>query len=145
MFQSKVYTTFDPPGSLGTISNVVTSGGTIAGSFVTNTSSGARTGFVDSAGSFTNYNYPGALGTEVVAIGPGGEVVGTWDNTGFANEYSFVIVGGTYYNIAIAGSLNTVVQGINASGTLVGSYQDSSNVWHGFVAVCPTGQSPCTQ
>jgi hypothetical protein len=144
-YAKKVYTNFTPPGSLSTIVPGVTPAGVIFGAFYTNLSTAAQTGFVDNNGSFTNYNYPGATYTQVSGIGPSGEAVGYWGNVNSNNESSFVFVGGAYDNISFPGAQTTQVNGINASGTLVGTYTDSSSVAHGFVAVCPAGESPCTE
>jgi hypothetical protein len=60
------------------------------------------------------------------------------------NEIGFTHVDGQYYQVLPFGSANSYIYAGNRHGTLTGVYWGTDNVQHGFVAVCPEGQAPCT-
>jgi hypothetical protein len=100
-------------------------------------------GFLISGGITVTYAYPGAVATDLVGQTSGGLVAGTILD-GQDVQHGFVSDGTNYYSYDPPGSINTVVNGVNANGSLIGNYVASDGHTYGFVAICPTGQAPCT-
>jgi hypothetical protein len=143
-YQNGTYQSFDPPGSIYTIVNSINAHGDIAGTFYTAELGTGTLGYVLSGGKF-----------HILAVKRGKDYVNQvpWAASGhqavvnfynLLNEIAFTRVHGTYYKILPFGSTNSYIYAGNRAGTLAGIYQGSDGLTHGFVAVCPAGQSPCT-
>ena len=65
MLKKGAFTSFDPPGSVGTTPNWISPQGVIVGSFIV--ASGASHGFILSGGTYTTLDFPGAAGTVLTA------------------------------------------------------------------------------
>jgi hypothetical protein len=140
MYQAGAYVSFDPPGSTATAAASITDDGIVCGNYTD--ASGQTHGFTMSGGAFTVYDYPEAASSVVVGVGPGGEVVGNWtDSTN--TQHGFVNLGGSYYTIDKPGGSATTIAAVSSKGSLVGYFTEGQE--RGFIARCPTGQSPCTQ
>lgn len=91
------------------------------------------------AGQITPISFPGASSTNVSGINNSGQVVGTFCNPSdnIFNPFpchGFVLFNGNYQTIDFPGSMNTFAGTINNLGQIVGQYQDTSRVFHGFLA-----------
>ena len=134
-------TTFDPPGSYGTIPASINPSGEIAGYYFGPTGPTAH-GFVrDKDGTITSFDAPGAgpNGTIVVGINPSGEITGYFFDAnyavnhtthGFVRDRDGTIVS---FDAPNAGTDGTVPSSINPAGTIMGYYVDSAFLFHGFV------------
>lgn len=100
-------------------------------------------GFVMSGGTTVTYKYPDALNTTLVGQTSGGLVAGNTTYGGYVG-HGFLSDGTNYYSYDPPGSTNTTINGVNANGSLAGNYVDSDGHRYGFIAICPTGQAPCT-
>jgi probable HAF family extracellular repeat protein len=117
----------------------VSQSGAIGGTY----GDGGDVGYSLENGNYTLLRYPGAFDTEVVAYGQPGQIVGNYDA---APPYGgFNWVNGTYYQIDPFSAPTVRITGASPNGSITGSYTDNSNVTHGFVGICPTGQGTCTQ
>jgi hypothetical protein len=135
MDRAGVFTTVDDPhaGSSkgdGTFINGVNDGGVLVGTCVA--SHGSR-GFVDSAGTFTTFNFPGAEGTFGSGISQRGVIVGYYLNS--KGLHGFMLRAWRFSTLndphAEEGTLPIA---INQRGdVVVGSYYAKNYVSHGFL------------
>jgi hypothetical protein len=138
------YQSFDPPGSTETIVSSINPHGDIAGTFYTAELGTGTLGYVFSGGKFHIHALKRGREyvNEVKWAGSPTHVAGNFYN--LFNQIGFMHVDGQYYQVLPFASLNSYIYGGNRHGTLTGLYWGADNVLHGFVAVCPDGQAPCT-
>jgi hypothetical protein len=144
IYANGTYTTASAPGvTAETVPIVITSSGEIGGFYYSETTN-SNHGFLYSGGTFTTIDYPGAIETGIYGIGPSGEIIGEWEDSNVMT-HGFVDVRGTFYSINVAGSTSTTVSAVSSDGSIVGFSQENYGNPTAFVAICPAGQSPCTQ
>jgi hypothetical protein len=138
------FTSFDPPGSTYTIVSSINPHGDIAGTFYTATLGTGTLGYVLRNGTYHIHALKRGrfYVNEVVWSGVGDEVAGNFYDR--FNEIGFTHVLKHYYQVPPFGATNSYIYGGNRQGTLTGVYWGADNVQHGFIAVCPAGQAPCT-
>ena len=77
---AQTITSFDVPGSTGTLPASINPAGEITGSYE---DSGGMHGFVrDSRGTITSFDPPGSFGTSPTSINPAGEITGGYFDSG---------------------------------------------------------------
>lgn len=91
------------------------------------------------AGLTTPISFPGASFTKVNSINNSGQILGTYCNPSdnIFNPFpcqGFVLFNGTYQTVDFPGSFSTLPSAINNLGQIVGQYEDTSQVFHGFLA-----------
>lgn len=87
------FTTIDFPGALGTAAYGINNAGQIVGSRKT-TSDGRSSGFLLSAGSFTNIDFPpGTFSGGALGINDAGQIVGEYRACCGADSHGFLLVG----------------------------------------------------
>ncbi len=90
--------------------------------------------FFAADGSYVIINYPGAIATNLSAINDGGTVAGYASLTSTSLPFGFLYVDGQFTTFNYPGARQTEIYGINNAGVLSGVYQDSANIFHGFIA-----------
>jgi parallel beta-helix repeat protein len=95
---------------------------------------GTIRGYVLRKGRFVSFEFPGATGTmtNVGSISSSGDVVGPYTASD-GKTYGFLYSKGTFTTIAVPGAILTYARGMNNSNDIGGFFQDSNNVFHGFV------------
>lgn len=145
-YQNGAFTTFDPPGSDLTVATTINRAGDIAGYYYTPQTGTGTFGFVLSHGHFHKYKARPGNEKEVVTslsyVMSPDYVAGNFYN--IVEQYAFTYTSGVYTQMTPFNATVSYVNAGNSAGTLVGGYTDSNKVSHGFVAVCPAGQAPCT-
>ena len=145
-YENGAFTTFDPPGADLTVTVTINRAGDIAGYYYTPATGTGTFGFVLSHGHFHKYKAQPGNEKDVVTslsyVMSPDYVAGNFYN--IAQQYAFTYANGVYTQMTPFNAAVSFVNAGNAAGTLVGGYLDSSNVSHGFIAVCPAGQAPCT-
>lgn len=91
------------------------------------------------AGLTTPISFPGASFTTVNSINNSGQILGTYCNPSdnIFNPFpchGFVLFNGNYQTVDFPGSFSTLPSAINNLGQIVGQYEDTSQVFHGFLA-----------
>lgn len=129
------FTAFDPPGSIFTVANFITSDGVILGQF--QDASHVSHGFVLYKGQYTTFDVPGVHGTVLSSINPSGEMTGLTcpaDPTCETPPYkSFTVSAhGVITSFNPFGAVSSFASAVNPSGTVVGIYTDSGGVTHGY-------------
>ncbi len=77
------YSSFDPPGSVGTFATAINNSGEIAGTYIDG--SNKTHGFVLKSGAFSIIDFPGASLTQVTGVNDKGQIVG-WGEMGLMVE-----------------------------------------------------------
>jgi hypothetical protein len=128
--QNATFTTFDPPGAIGTAPTSINSAGVITGDY----SDGSRSrGFVRSSdGTFTTFDVPGATLTNPLCINPAGVITGTYLDASSVAHGFLRARDGTIKTLYGPGSTETYPAAINQAGTITGYYYDASST-HGFL------------
>lgn len=144
VYRNGSYQSFDPPKSTYTMVNSINARGDIAGTIYTAQLGTGTLGYVFSGGKYHIYALRRGKEyvNEVTWAGSASYVAGNFYN--LVNEIAFTHVSGQYYQLLPFGAANSYVYAGNRQGTLVGNYWGSDGVMHGFVAVCPSGQAPCS-
>src|SRR5450759_3230016 len=95
---------------------------------------GTIRGYVLRKGRYVSFEFPGAKGTmiDTGGISLSGDVVGPYTGAD-GKTYGFLYSKGTFTTIAVPGALATQARKINNLNDITGFYQDSNNVFHGFV------------
>ncbi|MGB8768484.1 MAG: hypothetical protein WCC92_02645 [Candidatus Korobacteraceae bacterium] len=119
---AKRFTSFDPPGSVGTTPNFITPEGVIVGSYLD--SAGVLHGFTLTNGHYQTVNYPGAAGTSLDGINPLGEIVGfECEDQTCTNFHSFTrSVTGRFTSFDPPGAAISEPATINLLGVIVGGW-----------------------
>jgi pimeloyl-ACP methyl ester carboxylesterase len=94
---------------------------------------------ITAAGQITSISFPGAYSTLVNSINNSGQILGTYFNLSdnIFNPFprhAYLFSNGNYQTIDFPGSMNTFAGTINNLGQIVGQYEDTSQVFHGFLA-----------
>ncbi len=139
-------TTFDPPGSVGTIVTSINPAGEIAGTYCNTAACTPIHGFVrNSNGTFTTFDAPagsnGILGTiynpggPPPSINPAGAVAGSYSvSVPTFTEHGFLRTrGGTFTTFDVPGSTFTEALDMNPSGTIVGDFNSTTVFFAGFL------------
>ncbi len=144
LYANGSFQAIDPPNSDYTVAESINRRGEVTGYYYTPTTSTNTFGFVYKNGEFHTYRAPGrnVVVTDVTYAMPGGQVVGNFYD--LSENRGFNFVHGTYYQILPPGAVSSYISSAADTGAIVGSWTDSAGAMHGFVAVCPAGQSPCT-
>ncbi|HJT31781.1 MAG TPA: hypothetical protein VJ783_06985 [Pirellulales bacterium] len=123
--------------SLTTV-NAIDDTGNAAGTYAVN--GGIDHGFIsDALGNITTFDPSGSFDTFPTAI-DNGMVAGYFDGAG---THGFIRdAAGNITLIDVPGSVATLVTSLNDSGWVGGDYEDSSGVFHGFIAVPKTAAVP---
>ena len=103
--------------------------GVVVGDYV-DTAANSQQGFFEFAGKFQSYTVPGAApgaGTSVDSINNLGSFCG------FVGTEAFVTVNGKATVFNVDSSIFSFCEDINDLLWTVGGYQDSSNLWHGWI------------
>jgi uncharacterized membrane protein len=137
------FTSFDVPGSAGTLALDINASGTIVGRFiVAGTTPAVTHGFVRTPdGEFSTVVYPEASFTAAVGINARGDIVGQYAlPTAPKARHGFLLRDGVYTSFDPEGSTFTNVLGINDRGEIVGRYCTlavcgtvGTGVFHGFL------------
>ena len=145
-YENGAFTTFDPPGSNLTVTETINHAGDIAGYYYTPQTGTGTFGFVLSHGHFHKYKAQPGNERDVVTslsyVMSPDYVAGNFYN--IVQQYAFTYANGVYTRMAPFNATVSFVNAGNSAGTLVGGYVDDAKVSHGFIAVCPAGQAPCT-
>jgi len=140
---TKAFTAINLPGSFNATSVTATGindAGVITGYFTN--AGGATLGFIDDAGTFSQFNDPGGSDTMFLGINSSDEVVGSFvDGGGNTDGLLFSFGPDSFATIddplssstPAFGVAGTTINGINNAGDLVGFYSDGTNV-NGFLA-----------
>ena len=129
--QKSAFTTFDPPGSVGTSPNSINRSGAITGWYYDANFVGH--GFVRSPhGTLTTFDPPGATGTLPISINPAGTITGNYFDGNGVRRGFVRSPDGTLTSFDPVGSVQTEPASINPAGEIAGSYSDN-NVGHGFL------------
>ncbi len=125
------------PGSTSTTATAISDDGTVVG-FFTPKGSTSTEGFELVHGQMTEFSVPGGTDTQALGVNVDHQVVGSFvDASGNTDGFTATDVSGhphfTIVNDPSAPTL-TVINGINDHSQLVGFYQDSSGIFHGFLA-----------
>jgi hypothetical protein len=126
-----VYTTIDPPGSLGSDAAVgINNGGQIVGIWGID---GVRDyGYLLDSGMYTIINPPGSVENGANKINASGQIAGGFSTGGFLiGQHGFVYSSGAYTILDVPGATDTAASGINDSGQVVGMYRTDAR--HGFL------------
>jgi len=125
------YTTLDFPGVtlLACSASGINAAGQIVGSY--QLTDGTWHGFLKDGTTYTTINYPGAGSTIPTGINAAGQIVGYYVSGGI---YGFLKDGDTYTTLDFPGAFYSWAKDINDSGQIVGEYEDTSFIFHGFVA-----------
>jgi probable HAF family extracellular repeat protein len=144
IYQNGSYQSFDPPKSSYTIVDSINPHGEISGTFYEANLSTGTLGYVLSHGKY--HMYAVKRGKEYVNeatwAASVNQVVVNFYN--LVNSIAFTYVNGQYTQVLPFASQNSYIYAGNRNGTLVGIYDFSDGFIHGFAAVCPAGQAPCT-
>lgn len=143
---SQTFTTFDPPGSLGTSPVSINPAGHIVGNYYDLSNSH---GFLRVPnGALTTIDAPGAVscaetypcGTSVSFITPQGMIVGTYFDASASLHIFLRATDGTFTDLVVPGA-SQFVGGVvgNTQGAVAGGFYDSSFNNHGFLRA-PSGQ-----
>jgi hypothetical protein len=119
--------------------------GLVAGSYLHVSDHGLvaqERGFTFGSDGFHGFNPVWSLNTFLSAAFAPGHYVGTMQKP--ENFEGFVFSHGHGIAILPPGAGGGSVVGGTASGLVVGNFNDSSNVNHGFIALCLAEQAPCT-
>jgi hypothetical protein len=144
------FTTFDPPGSQGTITDSINPAGVIAGFY--GDASVVFHGFVRAPdGTFTTFDAPGAgtgfaQGTVPQNINPAGAITGYITDASNVNHGFVRAKGGSITTFDAPGAGTGAFQGTtpfsnDPAGAITGQYLDASNVSHGFLRTPRSGDS----
>jgi hypothetical protein len=114
----------------------VNNAGTVIGFFL---SGGVTEGFLDSGGTFTNFEAAGSTNTMFLGMNNVGQVVGVYqDGNGFNHGFVYSIATGTYTTVddpnAVLANGGTTINGINDNGQLVGFYGNADGNTIGLLA-----------
>jgi probable HAF family extracellular repeat protein len=106
-----IYTTIDPPGSVGTIATAINSGGQIVGVYDP-VGGGPPLGFLDNNGIYTTIDPPGSkqFVDADLSINKTGQIVGTYRD-GNGVDHGFLYSKGAYTTLNYPGALDTYAQG----------------------------------
>jgi uncharacterized membrane protein len=118
-----VFTTIDPPNSVGTFALGINNVGQIVGEY--DDAGGHEYGFLLSAGVYSTIDFPGSTLTDVLKVNKLGAMVGIYDNPD-GSEHGFLLQDGTFTSIDYPGAFFTDAYGINNGGQIVGGYGDPS-------------------
>jgi hypothetical protein len=126
-----VFTSFDPPGAISSTASTVNPAGAVVGAYTDNAGNGH--GYLLDHGTFTTIDFPGAISTFGGGGNAEGGIVGEYvDTAGVA--HSFLLSKGVFTSFDPPGTVGfSDAAGINPGGVIVGLYEDSANVFHGFV------------
>ena len=120
LLRGGTYTSFDPPGAVGTAAlGISLSSGDIVGFFADNN---GQHGFLMNASNLTSstaLNFPGAVNTRATGINDAGDIVGVYFGTSGVN-HSFLLSGGRFTSLDVPGAIDTEAWGINDVGQIVG-------------------------
>jgi hypothetical protein len=127
------FTTFDPPGSVGTFPASINAETAITGSY----SDGQNIhGFLRARdGTITTFDVPGPTSNpNPIGINQAGEIAGSYlDPQGNYSHGFLRSRDGTFTTFDVPAATQTVPTGINSKGEITGSYDDAQYVSHGFL------------
>src|SRR6516165_11355489 len=126
MLKKGVFTSFDPPGSVGTTPNWISPQGVIVGSFID--AGGASHGFILSGGTYTTLDFPGAAGTVLTSNNPSGQLSGfscVVASCASGVLHSFLVSKqGAFTSFDPPGAVSSQANTVNPSGKVFGAYTD---------------------
>ena len=127
------FTTFDPPGSVGTFAASINAEGAITGGY----SDGQNIhGFLRARnGTITTFDVPGPTSNpNPIGINQAGEIAGSYLDPQGNYSHGFLRArDGTFTTFDVPAAAQTVPTGINSKGEITGSYDDAQYVTHGFL------------
>ena len=136
------FTSFDVPGSVGTLALDINASGTIVGRYLAPTTPPTTHGFILTPdGEFTTIDYPGSSFTATVGINARGDIVGQYAvPTAPRQRHGFLLKDGVFTSFDPEGSTFTNVLGINDRGYIVGRYCTlavcgpvGTGIYHGYL------------
>ena len=130
------FTTFDAPGSAGTVPAGINPAGAITGAYFVAGSLFLTPGFVRTpGGTFITFNPPNSTQTAPVGINPEGAIAGQSFVFLAPIQYQGFLRGrdGSFATFNPPNSTYTKPVGINPEGAITGWYTDASSVTHGFL------------
>ncbi len=127
------FTTFDPPGSVGTFAASINAEGAITGGY----SDGQNIhGFLRARdGTITTFDVPGPTSNPIpVGINRAGEIAGSYlDPTGNYSHGFLRARDGTFTKFDVPAAPETFPTGLNSKGEITGWYYDANFNGHGFL------------
>jgi uncharacterized membrane protein len=131
LYSAGVFTTIDYPGAQWTEAIGINDLGVVVGQYQ---DASEIHGFVYNSGHFTTIDFPGAsYQTGVWDINLNGDCVGLWSDPIGGRFRGFRFSNGVFTSLNVPGSIESPAWGINDAGDIVGSYEDSNNIFHGYV------------
>lgn len=140
------YRIFRAPNGLPLTPTAIDPAGLVFGSYLYESDNGLdayEVGFTFDGLVFRSFRSAVDINTSIAAAFGTGYYIGTVGATGLS--FGYVVRNGTSIRILPPGAVMSSVAGGTASGIIVGNYVDGQNVAHGFMAVCPAAQAPCTE
>ena len=127
IWDGKMFTTLDYPGSFTTDAGGINKAGVVVGDYYDLTD--VEHGFIYSKGTYTSIDVPGAWSTAAAGINGNGDIVGTANYPSATT--GFMLSNKEYTTIDFPLSEATYAAGINDAGEIAGTFQDAVTT-HGF-------------